>query len=279
MTRPTAGQHVRLGQWAFQQELFAEAEREIKSALNLQSNNQQAKRLLRHFDSRIPKDSEFVDQNKKKTYDQIMIDREFKKGQPLAGLNPQLTKEFAATIHPLLINSCSNSSCHGTSVAHEFRLHPRWNMKGNTRHLTARNLQAVLEQIDVKRPDKSPLITKLNGHHGKRNTNVFIGSRAEKQRRILQNWTLRTGLYLQEQREEQKKSFAELVGHEEQSLQPSGQIQQAGFNSPLQPAELTPAQKNDSSKLESARNDQAYDPFDPEIFNRKMRIRQIAPGQ
>lgn len=261
MTRPTAEQHVNLAQWAFQQKLFAEAEKEIHSALNLQPNNHHARRLLEHFDSRKLDDSEFVDQNRKRTFEKIMIDREFSQGQPLGGLSPKLAKEFVASIEPLLINRCGNASCHGTSVAHDFRLQPKWNMKGNTRHISARNLKAVLEQIDMNRPDKSPLTTRLDGKHGKRNTNVFIGSRAQQHRQTLQNWTMRTGLYLQDQKKEEQTTFIQLIGHEQQMQQPGSPIQQAGFTRP---------QKKEPTILETTRNEQAIDPFNPEIFNQKM---------
>ncbi len=263
MTRPTAGQHVRLAQWAFKQNLFAEAEREIHSALNLQPNNQQAKRLLKHFDKRELKDSEFVNQDEKKLREKMIIDREFNKGEPLGGLSPELAQEFASTIEPLLINRCSNAACHGKSVAHEFRLQPKWNLRGNTRHISAKNLQAVLKQIDSNRPDKSPLTAKLNGQHGIRSRNVFSGSLAEKHKRILQNWTMRTGLYLQEKRKESQTTFTQLVGHENVNQQPGHQIQQAGFSSPQK-------KLSKPSAIDAARKEQAYDPFDPEIFNRKM---------
>ncbi len=265
MTRPTASQHVRLAQWAFKQNLFAEAEREIHSALNLQPNNQQAKRLLKHFDKRKLKDSEYVDEYQKKMRDKLLIDRAFSKGEPLGGLSPELAQEFASIIEPLLINRCSNASCHGVSVAHEFHLQPKWNMRGNTRHITGKNLQAVLKQINSTRPDKSPLITKLNGKHGFRQRNVFHGTLAEKQKRILQNWTMRTGLHLQEQHKEEGTSFTQLVGHEEMNQQPGSTIQQAGYTTSHKTPEAT--------TLKKVRKEQAYDPFDPDVFNRKMHKR------
>jgi len=266
MTRPTAGQHVRLAQWAFKQNLFAEAEREIHSALNLQPNNQQAKRLLKHFDKRKMKDSEYVDEHQKKMRDKLLIDRAFSKGEPLGGLSPELAQEFASIIEPLLINRCSNASCHGVSVAHEFHLQRKWNMRGNTRHITGKNLEAVLKQINSTRPDKSPLITKLNGKHGFRKKNVFNGTLAEKQKRILQNWTMRTGLHLQEQHKQEGTSFTQLVGHEEMNQPLNERIQQAGQTSP----EIKKNSKTSSKTLEKTRKEQAYDPFDPDVFNRKM---------
>ncbi len=262
MTRPTADQHVRLAQWAFKQNLYAEAEREIHSALNLQPNNQQARRLLKHFDKRKVKNPRFVDQEKRKFRDKILIDQAFNKGEPLGGLSPELAQEFASKIEPLLINRCSNASCHGVSVAHEFRLQPKWNLRGNTRHITGKNLQAVLKQIDSKRPDKSPLITKLDGQHGYRNRSVFSGPLAEKQKTILQNWTLRTGLYLQEQQKEDETSFTQLVGDEKMNQPAEGRIEQAGYSEPQK--------TSTSTALEKVRKEQAYDPFDPDIFNRKM---------
>ena len=268
MTRPTADQHVRLAQWAFKQNLYAEAEREIRSALHLQPNNQQARRLLRHFDKRKVRDSEYVDPYQKKLRDKLLIDSTFNKGEPLGGLSPELAREFASTIEPLLINRCSNASCHGVSAAHEFRLQPKWNLRGNTRFITGKNLQAVLKQIDSQRPDKSPLITKLDGKHGYRNQSVFIGTLAEKQKRILQNWTMRTGLHLQEQRKQEKTSFTQLVGHEQRQQkqqrqqQPADSIQQAGL--------VTPEMEASSPTLDEIRKEQAYDPFDPDVFNRKM---------
>ncbi|MCA8988441.1 MAG: hypothetical protein KDA78_12400, partial [Planctomycetaceae bacterium] len=161
MVKPTADQHVSLAEWCLTNKLFSEAEREINSALALQPQHGNAKRLLERFDKETPKQPDFTDRERKETMDQILIAKEFSTARPIANLEPALAREFVTSIEPLLMNRCSNTSCHGTTSPSDFRLTQKWNIRGQTRHISDQNLQAVLGQINPLQPEQSPLLAIL----------------------------------------------------------------------------------------------------------------------
>ncbi|MEZ5951073.1 MAG: hypothetical protein R3C12_18040 [Planctomycetaceae bacterium] len=196
MTRPTAEQHTRLANWCMQQQLFEEAERELQSALKLQPQHLPAHRLIEQLKGRKPRDSDFINKEQQQQMDDLLIKMEFSPGRPLGGLDASLAKDFATRIEPLLLNSCANASCHGQTAENSFRLTPKWNLRGNTRHITDQNLAAVLQQLDLKNPERSPLIAKLDGQHGPRRMPVFTGARAAEHRKNLENWALLAARYL-----------------------------------------------------------------------------------
>jgi len=271
MTKPTADQHTRLASWCIKQKLFEEAERELNDALALQPQYQPAKRLVSYLTARKPQDSDFVDQQRKTYLENYLIQKEFGEAKPLGDLNPRLAREFASRIEPLLINSCANSSCHGTEATNSFQLTRKWNAGANTRHLTEANLKAAIAQINRAEPRESPLIAKLDGRHGMRGRPAFNGAKATQQRQMLEQWTLAVAAFLGPPPESPAEN--------------ASLIEQAGFDRPAERGEqnrpsvpteprVVPLHENmrplDENRVDEVRREQAYDPFDPEVFNRRM---------
>ncbi len=279
MTRPTAEQHTRLANWCMQQQLFEEAERELQSALKLQPQHLPAHRLIEQLKGRKPRDSDFINKEQQQQMDDLLIKMEFSPGRPLGGLDASLAKDFATRIEPLLLNSCANASCHGQTAENSFRLTPKWNLRGNTRHITDQNLAAVLQQLDLENPERSPLIAKLDGQHGPRRMPVFTGARAAEHRKNLENWALLAARYLATQSPPPSSTPAS----REHPIQQTGFTTERVVAMPLpadgQPANasalpgLLPIPGNETDLpvekdlVEESRRTHAPDPFDPARFN------------
>ncbi|WP_013630889.1 hypothetical protein [Rubinisphaera brasiliensis] len=274
MTKPTADQHTRLASWCIKQKLFEEAELELNDALALQPQYQPAKRLVSYLTARKPKDSDFVDQKRKTYVENYLIQKEFGEAKPLGELSPSLAREFSSRIEPLLVNSCANSSCHGTEATNSFQLTRKWNAGANTRHLTEANLKAVVAQIDRSNPRNSPLIAKLDGTHGLRGRNVFTGAKATQQRQMLETWTLAVAKFLGPASESapENATLIQQVGFDKPTDSPEMRADNASRALPAEPqvipmhGEMRPV---DQDRVEEVRREQAYDPFDPEVFNRR----------
>tara|TARA_R110002020_G_scaffold182947_8_gene378818 strand:- start:927 stop:2168 length:1242 start_codon:yes stop_codon:yes gene_type:complete len=259
MTKPTADQHTSLARWCLVNQLFAEAEQEIESALLLQPHHVAAKKMLARFDAQKPREHDFSSAESRKMMDDLLINKEFSTAQPIGGLDAELAKQFVTTIEPMLMNNCSNTSCHGTEARNNFRLTQKWNIRGNTRHITDQNLDAVLPFIDSKTPEQSRLLTVLDGRHGQNGLSVFTGARAKYQRKVLEQWTIAVGY-------SQAPGTKSLVNQDHKPIKPEELIPPTG----IMPASYESHTISAESPLKKVREEQAFDPFNPDIFNRKV---------
>ena len=279
MTKPTADQHIALANWCLQQKLLEEAERELNSALKLQPDHQVAKRLAEQLINRKPKNSDFINQEQQQHRERLIIEQTFSTAKPIGGIEASLAEEFATKIEMLLINSCANTSCHGSQGENSFRLTHKWNVRGNTRHITDQNLRAVLEQIDTEHPEQSPLLTVLQQPHGPRKTAVLTGAQARQQQQMLTRWALQVARTQGPPTKKpasgagaiQQVGFAEAQTERSSSEEPKstpapaamlpepGRIHPDGV-----PLEMEPEQ----SGVDALRQKLRHDPFDPAIFNR-----------
>jgi hypothetical protein len=82
-------------------------------------------------------------------------------------------EKFAATIQPILLNRCAGGQCHGgnsTAALHLVKP-PRGQIP--TQRYTQRNLYSVLQQLDRERPELSPLLIEPQRRHGGTTAPVF----------------------------------------------------------------------------------------------------------
>ncbi|MCG6158581.1 hypothetical protein [Rubinisphaera margarita] len=259
MTRPTADLHTELARWCLVNKLFAEAEMELQSALALQSYHVGARKLLRQFDAqKASAKPDYDGKEAKSTFDKLLIEKEFNPAQPIGGIDAELARQYVLTIEPILLNGCSNTSCHGSSAANDFRLTQLWNIRGNTRRYSHENLNSVLQQIDPLDPGKSPLLTILDEEHGGRGKKALTGTRVAAQKQTLELWTYRVAKELEKQQRVVR------------ATEPKASSEKEAGGSGVMPAGYEILDKIESDRLQEARNEQAVDPFDPAIFNRKV---------
>jgi hypothetical protein len=155
----------------------------------------------------------------------------------------------------MLIHSCATGGCHQPGSRQQLQL-DRWALEGNGNPLLIRrNLTSVLNQVNEDDPPSSPLIQRARQSHG-------AGSQASAplasyQAAILLQW-------LNEAAGVEPEPPVERVAAEQPSVdeeaQPPTPVDESGATpsaSPPGPQPFTPR-----------------DPFDPEIFNRRVGVQR-----
>jgi len=151
--------HAKLASWCLRHQLVAEARHEIE--------------LTKQLDRRHPMltllERQLLTANRPRSVQLPTAPDPTAENLQAARLLQQLPKEtvteFVSTIQPLLLNRCGTSGCHGPTSAHHFRLtNAPW--RPLSRHLTERNLAAVMQQIDAAAPPQSLLIMSAETAHG-----------------------------------------------------------------------------------------------------------------
>jgi hypothetical protein len=183
---PTAATHYDLARWCWTHHLPDEARSELVMALDRDPDHEAARDLLERIDEHLaaarkkalPKASET----------RIVGGVEPLEVESLAGLSRETAARYTSRVQPLLINKCGNASCHGPKSSRDFRLEsPRGSGPGH-RMYSERNLAAVMEQIDLQRPDRSRLLKVLDENHGGMNRALFYGPAGDRQVQLLRDW-------------------------------------------------------------------------------------------
>jgi len=168
-------------------ELLKEARKELFDALVLEPSNESARRMLARVQESIRRGSTQPDKDPsspKRTDDGFKVPE----ARSLSGINPVAAQQFVRTIQPIFMNKCSNATCHGSQAKNDFRLIRIRRGRGSHRVYVERNLAATLKFVDLKHPDKSPLLMKPQGSHGRTGRAVFYGVFAEKQINSIRDW-------------------------------------------------------------------------------------------
>jgi hypothetical protein len=158
-------EHWKLCQWCCTNRLYEQAEYEAKRVLELDPRHVGASRRLRSL--RKPasaEDSRESDRSATYISQSTAPDPSAVVGTFIRA-HGQATFDLFTTIERRLINSCA--SCH-TAKRYKgtFRLYRRDDNEPNDQRFTARNLQSVLDAIDLQRPDQSPILRLSIQAHG-----------------------------------------------------------------------------------------------------------------
>ncbi|MGD9855479.1 MAG: hypothetical protein AB7U20_11085 [Planctomycetaceae bacterium] len=264
LTSPTAGKHVALAKWCYENRLYDAAQVEIKRALLLEPERKEAREFLQklqrtmesgleadvaatgHSDFDEPIDPAFPGQAWKSRARQQQLVRSENKAASLAGLAPETVEGFVQQVQPLLMNKCGNARCHGQAATNDFRLTPVRRGMSGFRVFTEKNLSSVLKQIDVKAPETSPLLSVMQGSHGDTPRPLFLGPSAEQQQATLRQWVLRAAI-------------------ESGSREPAGGSTSAATVDTQ--SDPRPTRQRDPF-LEQILAEDRPDVFDPDVFNR-----------
>ena len=271
-SQKTANAHLFLAQWCLANHLDTEARQELQDALALEPDREDAKRLLRNAEETIAA---------KKRPVSVVVHEDPARAARLAaasiddavslgGLSRELGLRFARRIQPLLVNNCTAAGCHGRDSQSGFRLQKVTPGKDANRHAAERNLAEVLDEIDLKKPRLSPLLTAPRGNHGRRGRPVFAGQRGDEQLAELQQWVAAVA------REEAVRAK---LGERDSPRKDA--VEQASASSAASPRNSSPASSaRPGAKAVSAGAFDAKaaeqipipagrgDPFDPTEFNR-----------
>lgn len=281
--KPSTEDHLRLAEWCLENNLIGQARTEVTQALALEPLRQEARNLLQKIDGELESDAPAKKPPTAMTADGFLI----RPDQTHAGISPDLHREFIQRIQPLMMNKCGNAHCHGSATKTSFEIASARRVSHKSRSASDDNLFEVLTLIDPNQPRQSRLLLEPatpSTHH----KDLFLGPLGNQHYRMLEAWITKVA-----------KSAPDAVGPRERieptpALQPtiiqaSGMSRDRGLGQ--DPATQTietpePArlpmnatqqditehihQSKEAQLLNRIRTETAPDPFDPEVFNRRM---------
>jgi hypothetical protein len=171
--RPTANDHLDLGSWCLQKQLFEEASAEAQAALALEPSRKEALSLLKKAEAALGR----IELPMIPVAPNIVP-------RPIAGgavVSTATQVEFSRHIQRLALNKCGNGGCHGASALSAFKL-----QQGGRSDL---NLEAILKYVDPENPEQSPLLVKARTADGP-HSGLFRGTSGTEQYARLMNWVV-----------------------------------------------------------------------------------------
>jgi hypothetical protein len=269
-----ANGRITLAQWCLTNHLEKEACQELRDALSLEPDREDAKRLLRNAEDAL--EARGKPAKTAPAADPVRASRQTEGTTEDAGTLGGLSREqallFARRIQPLLVNNCTAAGCHGRDSATGFRLSKVTPGKDASRHAAERNLAEILEQIDVKKPRSSRLLTAPRGNHGRRGRPIFAGPRGDEQLAELARWV--TAVAAEEEQREKRghpggpaKNSAEQVANRNDGGLARAKSA-AATRDPFTPAAGSAPRADTKRAEQSPITRDQLDPFDPANFNR-----------
>jgi hypothetical protein len=147
-------EHMRLARWCQLHNLREQALAEVAAVLTFQPSNQEAKHLKAALERDLAE--------KTTAHSVAAGEKSTPAPFPKMDISSGSMALFATRVQPILMNTCV--SCHSGGKGGHFQLVR--SSSGGQRVATQRNLAAVLEQIDVHRPNVSPLLIRSVSAHG-----------------------------------------------------------------------------------------------------------------
>jgi hypothetical protein len=277
----SADAHLALARWCLRHDLLEQAAREVLDARSIDAGHP----ALPMFDSQLGQLLALRRERQRRQSEPEVEQVQFE--SPLAApqspgaaphfdVSAEAQTQFVRNIQPMLVHSCATGGCHQPDSANRFQL-DRWALEGSGNPtLIRRNLVAVSAQVDADDPASSPLIQWARQAHGRQAGKSSIAL-APYQAAMLLEWLNAAAgdlpvdpTMLPEQAALQDEALdgpIESTIHDDSVHPASAQIAQP---TRIQPSARTtaPAQTNFVPR----------DPFDPEIFNRRMAARDDQPA-
>lgn len=274
----SANAQITLARWCLTNHLDNEARQELREALVLEPNSEDAKRLLR--------DAEDSLRSKQKVEPAVGSGSAGRGVSPatsaatpadddtvtLGGLSREQALQFTRRIQPLLVNTCASAGCHSRDSQSGFRLSNVSPGMNANRNATERNLAKILEHVDLKQPRSSTLLTAPRRRHGRNSRPVFVGHRGDERFAELENWVVAVARdeVQRSQNEARRKSGAEraaAASHGE-SRATLGVRSTATGGKKLPEADPFAPPQTDATSSQGPLPPATVDPFDASSFNR-----------
>ena len=171
--QPSASDHLDLGWWCQQNQLFEEASAEAQAALVLEPTREKALSLLKSAEAALGR----TEISETTTSPSVQ-------SRPVTGgavVSTATQVEFSRHIQRLTLNKCGNGSCHGASALSPLKL--QQGVKSDV------NLTAILKYVDTENPEQSPLLVRARTADGPHN-GVFRGASGTEQYARLMAWVV-----------------------------------------------------------------------------------------
>lgn len=164
MPEETAENHLFLARWCVEARLFRDARTEVRKALFLEPEHDEAKQFLATLEQialAIPEPAPRVEM--------VVRDRDgFAQPEKTAtaGLTPANMKEYVTSIQPIFMNNCAQAGCHHARAENEFRLQ-YVSLSGRTNRLASdNNLREILRHSEGVSLADNPLLAHARRKHG-----------------------------------------------------------------------------------------------------------------
>ncbi len=260
--------HVELARWCLANKLRDEAHREVLDALHLDPNRTDAKRMLATLIQESGRSggsglTEYPSAGKSMA---PSVD-----ARSLAGLSRSVAQDFTRRVQPLLMNKCANAGCHGGGTDSSFQLASAH--RGSSPTIAERNLAAVLKQIDLAQPAKSPLLINVVGSHGNLNTPLFRGRLGAQQLDILRSWVSAAANDVSPNAREENAVLEpkiQLTSAVALQVAPSGGTRHLSPDGEIAHGRQLSADETDPKFLAEAVRANAHDDFNPSVFNARF---------
>jgi hypothetical protein len=303
----SAEEHAELAQWCQRQGLLEAAWREIGEARTLDPSLPMTALIQRRLE--IAAQQNQAERSPGRMGDAPATSEDL--DRLVRGMPPGTVEQFTQTIQPLLMNHCAASGCHSNFAPGKFSLLKVPAGRPPSRHLTQRNLIAVMQLIDGNQPAASPILTVPVRPHGGSKAAVFTDQQVAQYREMV-NWVYRVT------RPSATADHAVATSYEQESPLDPARLLPGAASSSSQPAELStaesirpsystkmrvtrsrshdpvghpavavPGKKNSEEPAGSPQEPRAVpgaekpaaDPFDPEVFNRQFAPPPVSPDQ
>ncbi len=169
---PTTNDHLLLGQWCLQNNLFEEASQEAEAALGLEPTRKEALTILKKSEEalgRVPKEVP--------AGDKVQL-----RAMPDGGVvSAESQLEFTRHVNRIALNKCGNGACHGSSSFSSFKL--------SRSSKSDPNLKMFLKYIDPSDPEMSPLLVNSQSADGP-HKGLFLGAKGREQFATIQAWVV-----------------------------------------------------------------------------------------
>jgi hypothetical protein len=272
-----ASDHWKLADWCLQYGLLSAAAEQLMAVMNIEPDNPRIPQFEKRLKLALRRAREPAAHVAHATQEvsQTELDR------IVRALPSGVVEQFTSAVQPLLLNRCSNGSCHGANTDSDFRLvRPSWS-RTLPRRFTQRNLYESLNYVNPQQPASSELLVKSTSPHGGADAPV-LDERDTESLQLLAAWVHRVSQGKPSIQPTAIRSSQDLL------LQPNDAVADGTEPCPLpshearptpedaveQPGELAPP--SDSSA--AANHAAGRDPFDPELFNQRFLKRRQQPA-
>jgi hypothetical protein len=183
---PSASDLVALAEWCLAQRLYEPAIAELRRALAQSPDFLPARRLLKRVEDQ--RDHAMLAHAPQSAGTVIPPSSALPPKETLGGLKADTAERFVRQIQPLVLNRCGGSGCHGPQSQQQFRLTAMRGGHASHRRNSEKNLDQILQYIDVERPLRSPLLRGTEGQHGGQRSSPFVGAAGREQIASLREW-------------------------------------------------------------------------------------------
>jgi hypothetical protein len=258
-------ERLRLARWCDAEGMRKQAVDEVTAAVQLRPKHALSRRLLEHFqrlteETPPPPSPPPVAQPDAKPA-----------ATSVAEVSAECVGQFTTRVQPILMNACC--SCHGTGKGGEFKLMRVIEAGSFQRRSTQQNLAAVLAQVNLAKPESSPLLSKAASAHGEMVQAPLHGRQAVAYK-TLQEWVY-TAAGARQQMREADSAVAESKPADAPPApmgDTAGTVPQTKPMTDTKPVADIPMDKGFTGHSEPVKPAPARtnDPFDPAAFNQQV---------